>query len=364
MKKRKDGLYRKSITDKNTGKRIYFYGISERDINRKIYEYEQRAENGRTFKEVANEWWRLETSNLSPSTVKGYGIALNKVLDHFANDYIQEIKTSDITRFFHALKRDGYAKKTVKNHKIIIDRIFHYASVEGDIKFNVAREAEIPRGLPETKRLPATPIDENKIKNATGKGMWLLPFMALFTGMRKGELLGLQWGDIDLEKRLIHVRRSVWYDSNVPNVKDPKTEAGKRKIPILNLLYDELVRVGAAKQPKEHFVFGGEKPMTEKAFRYSYAKFQRETGITATAQQLRKSYATLAVGANVPADVLRAIFGHADVATTLNIYAEVRDERITSAADLLNSTPLASASAPSKEPPEKPSKKGSKKSSK
>jgi site-specific recombinase XerD len=81
--------------------------------------------------------------------------------------------------------------------------------------------------------------------------------------------------------------------------------------------------------------------MTEKAYRYAYTKFQKQTGIKATVQQLRKSYATIAVGANVPADVLRVIFGHADISTTLNIYAEVRDERITSAAELLNQTDLA-----------------------
>lgn len=318
---------------------MYFYGKTEREINRKIYEYQEREERGRTFAEVAEEWWRLETSNLSPSTVKGYRLALNKVIDYFGEEYISEIKTSDITRFFHALKRDGYAKKTVKNHKIIVNRVFHYAVVEGDIQYNVARDAELPRGLPEMKRPPATPEEERTIKNTAE--VWLLPFMALFTGMRKGELLGLQWGDIDMDKRYIHVRRSVWYDSTLPMIKEPKTEAGKRKIPILNILYDRLAPLEPQKKPREHFVFGGAKPMSEKAYRYAYAKFQRQTGITATVQQLRKSYATLAVGANVPADVLRVIFGHADITTTLNIYAEVREDRIGAAADLLNTSPLA-----------------------
>ena len=339
MKKRKDGRICKSITDPKTKKRVFIYAYSERELNRKLYEYEQRSEHGRKFREVADDWWRLETDNLSPSTVKGYGLALNKVVEHFGDNYIAEIKTSDITRFFHLMKRDGYAKKTVKNHKIIINRIFHYAVIEGDIQYNVAREAELPRGLPETKRHPATPIEEKRIRNAAD--VWLLPFMALFTGMRKGELLGLKWEDIDLDARMIHVQRSVWYESTIPRIKAPKTEAGKRKVPILDVLYDELIKIDIRKKTPDHYVFGGEKPMTEKAYRYAYAKFQKQTGIKATAQQLRKSYATLAVGANVPADVLRVIFGHADISTTLNIYAEVRDERITSAAELLNHTDLA-----------------------
>lgn len=55
MKKRKDGRYRKSVKDKKTGKTIYFYGESEREVTRKILEYEQKAARGITFKEAAND---------------------------------------------------------------------------------------------------------------------------------------------------------------------------------------------------------------------------------------------------------------------------------------------------------------------
>lgn len=75
----------------------------------------------------------------------------------------------------------------------------------------------------------------------------------------------------------------------------------------------------------------------EAAYRYRYDKFKKQTGINATAQQLRKSFATLAVDANVPPDVLKVIFGRRDISTTLNIYAEVRDFRIAEANALLES---------------------------
>lgn len=334
MKKRKDGRYRKVFTDPITHKKVYIYGDTEREVNRKIFEYKDRADNGLKFQAVSDEWWAEEVVILSPSTVRGYEKATARVNEHFGDFYIRDIKTQDISRFFLFLKRQGFAKKTVKNHKIIINRIFHFATVQGYVDVNVSREAELPRGLTETKRHPATPRDEKTIKGAAE--VWLLPFMALLTGMRKGELLGLQYGDIDMTKRLIYVRRSVWHDGNTPVVKEPKTEAGKRRIPILNLLYDELLKLNIEKQRNDYFVFGGKSPMTDKAYRCAWARFQKATGITCTAHQLRKSYATLAVAAAVPPDVLKSIFGHADISTTLNIYAEVRDERITDAAGLLN----------------------------
>ena len=75
--------------------------------------------------------------------------------------------------------------------------------------------------------------------------------------------------------------------------------------------------------------------MTNKAYIHAYEKYKKITGIKATAHQLRKSYATMAVDANVPPDVLKTIIGHKDISTTLNIYAEVRDYRLQEAQSLL-----------------------------
>lgn len=316
LTKRKDGRFRKVVNG------VAFYGYTEREIDKKILEYGEKKEHGPTFAEVADEWWRLEVERLSPSTEKGYKAATKRAVEFFGKKFVKEISTSDVTRYLHRLGRLDYAKKTVKNHKIVISRILHYAVVECYIPFNPAREAEIPRGLSEKPRKPATKEEERKIIECAD--VWLMPYMALLTGMRKGELRGLQWQDIDLEEGLIYVRRSVW-DGGGTHIKAPKTEAGTRKIPILEPLKKELERhVG---EPNK-FVFGDDKPMSDKKFRYMYSKFQKQTGITATMHQLRKSYATMAVGADIPADVLKAIFGHKDISTTLNIYAEVRDERI------------------------------------
>ena len=158
--------------------------------------------------------------------------------------------------------------------------------------------------------------------------------MALFTGMRKGELRGLKWEDIDMTRKLIHVQRSVW-DSAGTHIKPPKTKAGNRLIPIPDVLCRELEKHRQKAKDLTHYVFGGEKPISEKKYRYMYAKFQNQTGITATAQQLRKSYATMAVGANMAPDVLASIFGHEDITTTLNIYSQVREDRIIAAANQL-----------------------------
>lgn len=329
MKKRSDGRYVKVITDPKTHKRISFYGKSAREVNQKILNYTKNTEKGCTFRDVTEEWWESEVERLSPSTVKGYKCATDRILAEWGSIYIADILPSDLNGFLLDLAKKGFAKKTVKNHKIIINRIFHFATVQGYIKSNPAREAELPRNLTQTIRKPATVEEEQIIKRSAD--VWLLPFVALTTGMRKGELLGLKWGDIDFETNLISVKRSVYF-SPQPTIKSPKTEAGIRRIPIIPALRAELLK---HKGRSNHYVFGGVAPMTDKAYRYAYECFKKKTGITATAHQLRKSYATMAVDANVPPDVLKSIIGHKDISTTLNIYAEVRDYRILEAQSLL-----------------------------
>ena len=331
MKKRSDGRYVKVITDPKTKKKINFYGKTPREVNTKILAHKSATARGITFGEVSDLWWEIEVENLSPSTVKGYKCATERITALWRDYIINDITPSDINKFLLDLAKKRMAKKTVKNHKIIINRIFHFAVVQGYCSQNVARDAEIPRNLPQTIRRPASVSDEQKIKESAE--VWFLPYLALATGMRKGEILGLMWQDIDFEKNLIYVRRSIWY-APAPTIKLPKTDAGIRSIPILGPLREELEK---RKGNPKHYVFGGATPMTEKAYRYAYQKYKKQTGVTATAHQLRKSYATMAVDANVPPDVLKTIIGHRDISTTLNIYAEVRDYRINEAQSLLES---------------------------
>lgn len=327
MKKRADGRYRKIVDGKA------FYGDSEREVYKKILEYTEKKATGYSFKEVANQWWEVEVEQLSPSTVRGYNHSTKRAIEYFGDMLISDVTAADITKYLHRLARQGFSKKTVKNHKIVVSRIMHFATVECYIKHNPARDAELPRNLAEKKRKAAPPVEEDAIRDAANDE-WALPYFALMTGMRRGELLGLKWSDIDLDRNLISVQRSVWYDGSQPYIKSTKTEAGERTIPILTPLREKIEQM--PKGNPDHYVFGDEKPLTEKAYRHRYKKYKERVGITSTLHQLRKSFTTAAVNADVPPDVLKEIIGHKDISTTMNIYNEVREDRIKAAGDALS----------------------------
>lgn len=331
MKKRADGRYRRKLVDKN-GKNVYFYGETQREVNLKIMEYKEREAHGRPFSAVAEEWWGDALENISPTSVRGYRVAKERAIEEWGSTAIREINARMIGAYLFKLAKQGYAKKTVKNHKIVVNRIFHHALMMGDVEHLPTVGVEIPRGLQETRRKAASTDDEDIIRNSAD--LWIMPYMALMTGLRKGELLALQWKDIDFEANHISVTKSLYWEGGA-HIKTPKTESGNRIVPLLKPLKEELLkRKGSA----DDYIISddGAKPLSQKRFRTLEKHFKEATGITCTMHCLRKSFATIAVRENLPPKLLQAIIGHKNIQTTLDIYAEVRKESIDISGEILN----------------------------
>jgi integrase len=142
----------------------------------------------------------------------------------------------------------------------------------------------------------------------------------LFTGMRRGEVLGLRWEDIDFEKKLITVSRAVSYTTNQPIVSEPKTQSGKRTIP----LNDQLVEFLKPLQDSG-YVVGREAPPTQMVYRRIERHiFQKVDTFGATPHVFRHSYISAMAEAGIDLKTLQYISGHSNVTTTMGIYAHTR----------------------------------------
>ena len=334
LSKRADGRLVKTMTDPRTGRRVYFYGKTEREINRKIMEYTLKIETGRTFKEVSDEWWEEACPSLAYQSQKSYKPAKRRAESHFNAVPIKDIKAKDITAFLRLLAAQGYAQKTIANQKLVINLVFDYALQEGDVEINPCASVKAPKDTKKGTRTAATATDEEIIKKSSD--VWLFPYIAIMTGMRKGEILALQWKDIDFERNVIYVTKSVYHEGDRPLVKAPKTEAGNRVVPLLQPLKEKLLTF-PGKNP-EHYVISdtGDKPLTSRRYMTEYARFQRETGVTCTAHQLRHSFATIAFECGVPVKSVQEILGHKQLSTTMDLYTDFRQKSFDDAASNLN----------------------------
>ena len=337
MKKRPDGRYVKAITDPKTHKRIYFFGATEREVYKKILEYTKKQEKGKTFREIAEIWWSEIYEELAHQSLKGYKPAYARAVEFFGDDYVRDIEPHDVLAFYKNLVSLDYTQKTISNYRIIINQIFDRAIVEKEIQYNPCSAVKIPKTRKKSvPRKPASTNDEETILKSDHP--WLFPVVALLTGLRKGEILALQWRDIDFAEKTISITKSVEHIGKKPHIKEPKTENGVRIVPLLDVLAERLKPLAEGAKP-EHYLFsddGGKTPLSEHRYTRLYKDYQRDVGISATAHPLRKSYATIAVEEEVQPKDLQNALGHADITTTMNIYAAARKRATENVAEKLN----------------------------
>lgn len=330
--RKSDGLFETSRTI--NGKRVMFRGKTCREVDRKILEYQEKKEKGRTFPEVAKEWWATKEKEVRGSTLRSYNIHFERVVEDFPG-YIKEITPRDVKTYMLNYERQGYAASTVKARKNILAQIFSYAVLEGDILYSPAAEVKLSRNLPRGERHALTIEQEQAVVAYKGEN-WLLGMMLLYTGCRRGELYALTWQDIDREQGVIHINKKVSYspDHNGTLEYRLKSKNGKRDIPLLTPLADVLPR------NRIGIIFPGSNKtghMTEYETELLWESYRDSVGCldNITPHCFRHSFATLCFEAGIDPKTAAAFLGDTE-AVTQNVYQELRKHHNIRGADLLN----------------------------
>lgn len=319
MTRRKDGRWQETITI--NGKTKYFYGKTKAEVLRKLRDYEEKQETGMLFEEVAEEWWEAHEPSIAHSTTKGYIPAKNRGIEIFKSFPIKKIEPSMVSQHIKRFAKT-HADKTVRTQLMVYNHIFSYAVEMGYIPFNPARDLKVPGGLPKQKRTSPPQRDINIVKQSFELPFGLFAYMALYTGMRRGELLALTWSDIDLEKRIIHITKSLEHIGNQPRLKLPKTETSIGTVPILDKLYEVL-------KPSRGIVFANSNGdyLTERQFSNRWNAYVKTTKIESTPHQFRHAYATMLFEAGIPPEEAQVLLRHAQLSTTMDIYTDIRDDK-------------------------------------
>lgn len=326
MTRRKDGLWQQqyTVTENGKKKQKYFYGKTKKEVLDKIRAYEASAAAGRTFGEVAEDWWEEAEPQLAYNTTKGYRPALRRAVEEFGEDNIRELKPLDISRYIRRFVKETHAAdKTARTQLMVINLICRYAVESGDLEYNPARDITVPKGLEKKPREIASDDDIAKVKASTDCTFGMFAYWIMYTGMRRGELLALTWDDVDVEECTISISKSVYHVDNKPYIKQPKTAKGIRTVPLLN-------KLGAKIKPAKGLVFpdpatGG--IMTNMHFQSLWDKYASESGISCTAHQLRHAYATMLEENDVSEKDAQYLLGHAQISTTKDIYTHIRETK-------------------------------------
>lgn len=157
----------------------------------------------------------------------------------------------------------------------------------------------------------------------------LCVLLSLYTGLRVGEICGLQWKDIELKKEFLSVTKTVERISlgngkTKVVIEPPKTESSIRKVYIPSFIVVSLKEY--KDKPDKYILSGKSKPTEPRALQYRFKRILNKTKIREMSfHSLRHTYATLCIERGMDIKTLSELLGHSDVKITLNTYVHSSD---------------------------------------
>ncbi len=310
-----------------------------------------------TFKEFTEIWKRdYGSKELAPSTYRRYlGMLESRILPYLGHFKLDKIKPTDIMKFYDMLDKDtqirrvkcnnGYrtlkplSQKTILEHHRLIRAMLHRAVYWQLLFSNPCERVQPPKSKKPKRRyyddeqckvllsnLNELSVDDIKYKTAIT--------LTLFTGVRLGELMGLEWSDIDFTNGIVSINKSSQYLSDKGVfTKTPKTESSIREVAIPDFVVSllEEYRLWYEMQKSIYgelwtnsdrlFVQSDGKPMHPSTISKWFVKFVKEIGLPViNFHGLRHTNATLLISQNIDVAVVAARLGHAQITTTFNFY--------------------------------------------
>jgi len=267
----------------------------------------------------------------------------------FADKNLDEISADDVQCFLHKKLCDGNLKNggglstsTVNLFRALVNCMFECAFQNGFISQNpckkIRRVVGRQKQVTSFSRKEQKEIEAHCMKNTD---RYLGVLMVLYTGLRIGELLSLTWDDVDLKKRVIYVRKTVYRAKDNDGVykrfiDTPKSQSSQRIIPIAKQLH-ALMSLQKNKQ-KSKYVICDKHGMARsvRGYQSSFATLQKNIGIVAkNFHALRHTFATRAIECGVDIKTLSELMGHQNTQITLDKYGHSLFDTKKKAVDLL-----------------------------
>ena len=325
-KRQKDGYFHAEVLGHHIKAR------TEEELERKKAARRREMEKGAVPKEptvceYAAKWLPLHKSGVSAKCYNDYAHLLEMLFPVIGWKRICDVSVDDAKACFVPFR--GYSQSTIKRARMLYVAMFDTALENEFCRRNPFRSrfAQPDKGTEGTHRI-ITQEERDLILN-TPHRMRLPALVMLYAGLRRGEALAIRIErDVDFARRVIRVDKAVRYDSNQPIMGKTKTAAGRRDVPLLPILADELRgRTGWLVQSTT----GAQ--ATESAFMRGWDNYQtalsRAAGhpVSIRCHDLRHSFCTMLRDAGVDMKLAMLWMGHSDEKMILRIYDHVTDER-------------------------------------
>lgn len=372
--KRKDGIWcasRYVPCGNGKFKRKYVYGKTQKSVKEKLKElenYEEPKAQTTTLVGRMLEWMEQYKKNvLKITTYENY---LGYIRTHvqgsdIADIPLEKLSTSALQKFYNmklkgTAQRKQLSRRTVEYLHIIIGSALEQAYKNEMIAKNVNEFTVLPKK--EEKEIEPLTIEdlEKVLRVAKETDLYSLILLEVFTGMRKGEILGLQWENVDLEKKVLWVRKNLCRVENNDEedgrktkliLLEPKTKKSIREIPLSEEAV-KVLKIHKRKQNEQKMLYrdiyqdngvvfakadGSFEDPREVLRRFH--KILKKAGVRKCRfHDLRHTFASILINEGESMKVIQELLGHSTITTTMDIYSHVTKETKKRSIEILERT--------------------------
>jgi integrase len=333
------------LTTAGTFRRVYVYGRTRDAVHARLVQLQDRSARGIplpdhawTVGEYLDYWLEnIARPTIRPTTYAKYEVFIRLYLrPGLGRHRLDRLSVATVQSWLNGRLASGDSVAKVQVMRRVLAAALTRAMREELISRNVARLATLPPERP--ARLQPWSVAEARafLQAAHGDPLYPALVLLLVYGLRRGEVLGLSWKDVDLEQGVIRIRQQLFRVSGRLQLGPVKTAAGRRDLPLLGIARDALIRQASLR------IIGGNshewtardlvfttrtgRPVEPRNLARSFERITAKARLrTIRLHDLRHTAATLLKDLGVPARDTMDILGHTRIAVTMEVYTGADD---------------------------------------
>ncbi len=354
--KRKDGRWCGAFYDEDEmPSRHFVYGKTQAEVKKRLKKMRNNPllniEKEHSY--TLDGWVLFYLENYKRNEVKQttYDFYMLTYRKHIKGSFIGKIKLDQLTsnhlqKFYNNKIDKGYNAKTVRHMHVLINSALNKAEQLRYVRENVNRLVALPKKTTYNATVLSAQEAAKIFRDAKNDELYPIIALTMCTGLRKGEVMGLTWNNVNFADHELYVTGSLCRVYGEPDEKgripceykimEPKTAKSKRTIPLIKKA-EEALYIQKQRQEQEKRIYSeiyDDKGLVfaecdgnflkQRAFMDRYHAFLKKYGVTDVRfHDLRHTFASLLLESGEPPKVIQELLGHTNISTTMDIYTHI-----------------------------------------